>query len=76
MRLRSFIRVASAALALAASTLAAPAADTPDPVTDAKAFRSYFVTKFPKAMFPVTPVMAADCPSQLGHMKVLPTKRS
>jgi L-cysteine S-thiosulfotransferase len=46
--LRSFIRVASAALALAASTLAAPAADTPDPTADAKAFRNYFVTKFPK----------------------------
>jgi L-cysteine S-thiosulfotransferase len=46
--LRSFIRVASAAFALAASTLAAPAADTPDPVADAKAFRNYFVTKFPK----------------------------
>jgi L-cysteine S-thiosulfotransferase len=48
VRLRSFIRVASAAFALAASTLAAPAADTPDPAADAKAFRNYFVTKFPK----------------------------
>ncbi len=48
MRLRSFIRLALAALALAASALVAPAADTPDPVTDAKAFRNYFVTKFPK----------------------------
>jgi sulfur-oxidizing protein SoxA len=46
--LRSFIRVASAAFALAASTLAASAADTPDPAADAKVFRNYFVTKFPK----------------------------
>ena len=48
MSSRPFIRVASAAFALAALTLAAPAADTPDPVADAKAFRNYFVTKFPK----------------------------
>jgi L-cysteine S-thiosulfotransferase len=48
VRLRSFIRVASAAFALAAPTLAAPAADMPDPAADAKAFRNYFVTKFPK----------------------------
>jgi sulfur-oxidizing protein SoxA len=46
--LRSFIRVASAAFALAALTLAVPAADMPDPAADAKAFRNYFVTKFPK----------------------------
>jgi sulfur-oxidizing protein SoxA len=39
--------LASAAVALAALTLAAPAADTPDPAADAKAFRNYFVTKFP-----------------------------
>jgi sulfur-oxidizing protein SoxA len=39
--------LASAAVALAALTLAAPAADTPDPMADAKAFRNYFVTKFP-----------------------------
>jgi sulfur-oxidizing protein SoxA len=45
---RSLIRLVSAALALAALTLAAPAADTPDPATEAKAFRNYFVTKFPK----------------------------
>jgi L-cysteine S-thiosulfotransferase len=44
---RSLIRLASAAVALAALTLAAPAADTPDPMADAKAFRNYFVTKFP-----------------------------
>jgi sulfur-oxidizing protein SoxA len=48
VRLRSFIRVTSAALALATLTLAARAAETPDPVADAKAFRNYFVTKFPK----------------------------
>jgi L-cysteine S-thiosulfotransferase len=48
VRLRSFIRVASAALALATVTLAARAADTPNPAADAKAFRNYFVTKFPK----------------------------
>ncbi|WP_213740545.1 sulfur oxidation c-type cytochrome SoxA [Bradyrhizobium sp. dw_411] len=40
--------MALAAVALAALTLAAPAADTPDPVADAKAFRNFFVTKFPK----------------------------
>jgi sulfur-oxidizing protein SoxA len=42
---------ASAALLLAAVTFAAMppavAADTPDPVADAKAFRDYFVKKFP-----------------------------
>jgi sulfur-oxidizing protein SoxA len=48
---RSLIRLASAALALAALTLAAPAADTPDPVADAKAFRNFFVTKFPNVKF-------------------------
>jgi sulfur-oxidizing protein SoxA len=48
VNLRSFIRVAAAAFALATSALAASAADTPDPVADAKAFRNYFVTKFPK----------------------------
>src|SRR5579872_4285422 len=40
-----------AALALAALALAAPAAsasDTIDPAADAKAFRDYFVKKFPK----------------------------
>jgi sulfur-oxidizing protein SoxA len=45
------IHLASAALALAATAFAAMpsavAADTPDPVADAKAFRNYFVTKFP-----------------------------
>ena len=51
MSYRSLIRLASAALALAALTLAAPAADTPDPVADAKAFRNYFVTKFPNVKF-------------------------
>jgi sulfur-oxidizing protein SoxA len=45
---RFFIRLVSAALALAALTLAAAAADAPDPATEAKAFRNFFVTKFPK----------------------------
>lgn len=45
MSSRFLIRLVSAALALAALTLAAPAAD---PAADAKAFRNYFVTKFPK----------------------------
>ena len=48
MSSRFLIRLVSAALALAALTLAASAADTPDPVTEAKAFRSFFVAKFPK----------------------------
>jgi sulfur-oxidizing protein SoxA len=40
--------VASAALALAALTLPVLAADAPDPVADAKAFKNFFVTKFPR----------------------------
>ena len=48
MSSRFLIRLVSAALALAALTLAASAADTPDPATEAKAFRNFFVTKFPK----------------------------
>jgi len=44
---RFLIRLVSAALALATLTLAVSAADTPDPATEAKAFRSFFVTKFP-----------------------------
>ena len=50
MKARLAIHLASAALALAAVAFAAMpaiAADTPDPVADAKAFRNYFVTKFP-----------------------------
>jgi L-cysteine S-thiosulfotransferase len=40
--------MASAALALALTAISSTlAADTPDPVADAKAFRNYFVTKFP-----------------------------
>jgi L-cysteine S-thiosulfotransferase len=48
---RSAIHLASAALALAALAFAAApstAAETPDPVADAKAFQSYFTQKFPK----------------------------
>ena len=48
---RSAISIASAALVLAALALtAAPsaAAETPDPVADAKAFQNYFTQKFPK----------------------------
>jgi sulfur-oxidizing protein SoxA len=54
MRTQSPIRFGSAALAvlalaaLALSARAAPASDKPDPVADAKAFRNYFVNKFPK----------------------------
>ena len=50
--MRSAIHFASAALALAALSLGAmrfaSAADTPDPVADAKAFQKYFTGKFPK----------------------------
>src|SRR6188474_2946975 len=50
--MRSAIHFASAALALAALTFAdapaAVAADTPNPVADAKAFKKYFTDKFPK----------------------------
>jgi L-cysteine S-thiosulfotransferase len=46
--LRSPIHLATAALALALAAITSTvAADTPDPVADAKAFRNYFVTKFP-----------------------------
>jgi sulfur-oxidizing protein SoxA len=47
---RTLIQVASVALAAALTLSAAPpagAADTPDPAVDAKAFRNYFVRKFP-----------------------------
>ena len=49
--MRSAIHLASAALALAALAFAAApsvAAETPDPVADAKAFQNYFTQKFPK----------------------------
>src|SRR5271154_6598124 len=49
MGMRIAISVASAALAL--MTLATPpatAADSPDPVADARAFQKFFTTKFPK----------------------------
>ena len=48
--MRSLIHVASLALAAALTLSAVPpagAADTPDPAADAKAFRNYFVKKFP-----------------------------
>jgi sulfur-oxidizing protein SoxA len=51
VNVRSAIHFASAALALAALTFtAAPsaAAETSDPVADAKAFQNYFTQKFPK----------------------------
>jgi len=51
MRARFMTRLASAALVLAACCGVAPqasAAETPDPVADAKAFRDYFTRKFPK----------------------------
>ena len=48
MNLRSPIHLACATLVLALATITPTvAADTSDPVADAKAFRSYFVTKFP-----------------------------
>jgi L-cysteine S-thiosulfotransferase len=50
VNLRSPIRLTSVTLALAfalATISPTVAADTPDPVADAKAFRNYFVTKFP-----------------------------
>ena len=51
MTMRLPIRLASVALALAVVALAgssARAADTPDPVADAKAFQKFFKDKFPK----------------------------
>ncbi len=48
--MRSLISLASTAFifgVLALVAHAAPAADTPDPAADAKAFRDYFVKKFP-----------------------------
>jgi sulfur-oxidizing protein SoxA len=55
MKLRSALTLASAALALAAMTLAgalpSDAADKVDPVADAKAFRKFFTDKFPKVKF-------------------------
>ena len=48
MRVRLLLQSALAALALAIFIHAAAAADTPDPAADAKAFRDYFVKKFPK----------------------------
>jgi L-cysteine S-thiosulfotransferase len=51
MRARSALSFITAALALAAVTSAAPAADTVDPATEAKAFQDFFVKKFPKVKF-------------------------
>src|SRR5258708_26723149 len=59
MRTRPAIRfaplaLALAALVLAALVLAAPtarAADTPDPVADAKAFQKFYTQKFPKVKY-------------------------
>jgi len=50
MRLRLFISLCTAALALSIFALIARAAParTPDPAADARAFRDYFVKKFPK----------------------------
>src|ERR1700726_463634 len=52
MNVRSAIQLASAALALAALSFGAVpfaiAADTPDPVADARAFQKFFTEKFPK----------------------------
>ena len=49
--MRYAVRFASIGFALAALTLGAAsayAADTPDPVADAKAFQKFFTDKFPK----------------------------
>jgi sulfur-oxidizing protein SoxA len=48
MRVRLLLQSGLAALALAIFIQPATAADTPDPAADAKAFRDYFVKKFPK----------------------------
>jgi L-cysteine S-thiosulfotransferase len=48
MRVPLLLQSALAALALAIFIHAAAAADTPDPAGDAKAFRDYFVRKFPQ----------------------------
>jgi sulfur-oxidizing protein SoxA len=48
VNLRSPIHLASATLALALAAITPTvAADTPDPMAEAKAFRNYFVAKFP-----------------------------
>jgi L-cysteine S-thiosulfotransferase len=48
VNLRSPIHLASATLALALATITPTvAADSPDPMAEAKAFRNYFVAKFP-----------------------------
>ena len=51
MTVRSAIHLVSATLALALLALSSPpasAADTVDPVADAKAFQKFFTDKFPK----------------------------
>src|SRR4051812_45624474 len=51
MKRRSAIHLALAALALAAvasSAVSSVAADSPNPVADAKAFQKFFTDKFPK----------------------------
>jgi L-cysteine S-thiosulfotransferase len=51
MRARFALSLVVTALALGAVTAAATAADRPDPAADAKAFRDFFVKKFPKVKF-------------------------
>jgi L-cysteine S-thiosulfotransferase len=48
MSARKAISLVTAALALAFAAPSATAADTPNPMADAKAFQKYFTTKFPK----------------------------
>lgn len=48
MSARKAISLVTAALALAFAAPSAIAADTPNPMADAKAFQKYFTTKFPK----------------------------
>ena len=48
MRVRFLIALMSAALAASVIAQSARSSDAPDPVADAKAFRDYFVKKFPQ----------------------------
>ena len=51
MRVRFALSVIMSALAFGALSAAATAADSTDPAADAKAFRDFFVKKFPKVKF-------------------------
>src|ERR1700754_1665647 len=51
MRARSLLPLVVAALTFSAPISVASAADSVDPAADAKAFRDFFVKKFPKVKF-------------------------